>query len=106
MQVLLLVLLGLGSGALIAGIAVGVVVTYRGSGIINLALGGYAMLAGYAFWALNTGELGFTLSKAPALIARARLRDGRRRGSRARHLPAAAQHARRWQGSSPPWACC
>ena len=67
-EVILLVLLGLGSGALIAGIAVGVVVTYRGSGIINLALGGYAMLAGYAFWALNTGELGFTLSKAPALV--------------------------------------
>ena len=67
-EVILLILLGLGSGALIAGIAVGVVVTYRGSGIINLALGGYAMLAGYAFWALNTGELGFTLSKAPALI--------------------------------------
>ena len=67
-QVLLFILLGLGSGALIAGIAVGVVVTYRGSGIINLALGGYAMLAGYAFWALNTGELGFTLAKAPALV--------------------------------------
>ena len=26
------------------------------------------MLAGYAFWALNTGELGFTIAKAPALI--------------------------------------
>jgi len=68
-QVILFILLGLGSGALIAGIAVGVVVVYRGSGIINLALGGYAMLAGYAFWALNTDQLGFTLGKAPALIA-------------------------------------
>jgi branched-chain amino acid transport system permease protein len=68
-QVLLFILLGLGSGALIAGLAVGVVVSYRGSGIINLALGGYAMLAGYAFWAFNTGQLGFTISKWPALIA-------------------------------------
>jgi len=67
-QVILFILLGLASGALIAGLAAGVVVTYRGSGIINLALGGYAMLAGYAFWALNTGQLGFTLAKAPALI--------------------------------------
>ena len=67
-QVLLYILLGLGSGALIAGIAVGVVVIYRGSGIINLAIGGYAMLAGYAFWAFSTGQLGFTLGKAPALI--------------------------------------
>ena len=68
-QVLLFILLGLGSGALIAGLAVGVVVSYRGSGIINLAIGGYAMLAGYAFWAFNTGQLGFTLAKWPALIA-------------------------------------
>ena len=56
-QILLFILLGLGSGALIAGIALGVVLTYRGSGIINLATGGVAMLAGYAFWALNTGQL-------------------------------------------------
>ena len=45
-QVLLFVLLGLGGGALIAGIALGVVVTYRGSGIINLATGAVAMVAG------------------------------------------------------------
>ncbi|HEY7967056.1 MAG TPA: ATP-binding cassette domain-containing protein [Solirubrobacteraceae bacterium] len=68
-QVILFILLGLGSGALIAGIAVGVVVVYRGSGIINLALGGYAMLAGYAFWGFNTGQLGFTLGKVASLIA-------------------------------------
>ena len=45
-EILLFILLGLGSGALIAGIAIGVVLTYRGSGIINLGLGGLAMLAG------------------------------------------------------------
>jgi branched-chain amino acid transport system permease protein len=45
-QVLLFALLGLGSGALIAGIALAVVLTYRGSGIINIATGGVAMLAG------------------------------------------------------------
>ncbi|HEY2656933.1 MAG TPA: ATP-binding cassette domain-containing protein [Solirubrobacteraceae bacterium] len=66
--ILLQVLLALGSGALIAGLAVGVVLIYRGSGIINLAIGGYAMLAGYAFWALGTGQLGFTISKWPALV--------------------------------------
>ena len=67
-QILLFILLGLGSGALIAGIALGVVLTYRGSGIINLATGAMAMLAGYAFWALRTGELGFTLATPPALV--------------------------------------
>ena len=52
-QILLFILLGLGSGALIAAIALGVVVSYRGSGVINLATGGVAMLAGYAFWEIG-----------------------------------------------------
>lgn len=56
-QILLFILLGLGSGALIAGIALAVVLTYRGSGIINLSTGAIAMLGGYAFWALNGGKL-------------------------------------------------
>src|ERR671911_1633500 len=66
-QVLLFILLGLGSGALIAGIALAVVVTFRGSGIINLATGGVAMLAGYSFWSLKTGEYGTEFGTAPAL---------------------------------------
>ncbi len=66
-QILLFSLLGLGSGALIAGIALGVVLTYRGSGIINLATGGMAMVAGYAFWALRIDLLHW--STAPALVA-------------------------------------
>jgi branched-chain amino acid transport system permease protein len=56
-QILLFILLGLGSGALIAGLALAVVLTYRGSGIINLSTGGVAMLAGYAYWALRTGRI-------------------------------------------------
>jgi branched-chain amino acid transport system permease protein len=56
-QILLFILLGLGSGALIAGLALAVVLTYRGSGIINLSTGAVAMLGGYAFWALNAGRL-------------------------------------------------
>ena len=64
-EILLFLLLGLGTGATIAAIAVGVVVTYRGSGFINLAVGAIAMLAGYSFWALRT--------------RRARLHGGHRR---------------------------
>jgi branched-chain amino acid transport system permease protein len=67
-DILLFALLGLGSGALIAGIALAIVLTYRGSGIINLATGGIAMLAGYAFWALRTGEFGIEFATAPALV--------------------------------------
>ena len=72
-EILLFLLLGLGAGALIAAIALGVVVTYRGSGFINLATGAIAMLAGFAFWALH-GQLGFTLATPPALVAHLRVR--------------------------------
>jgi branched-chain amino acid transport system permease protein len=67
-DILLFVLLGLGPGALVAGIALAVVLTYRGSGIINLATGGIAMLAGYAYWSLKTGEYGTEFGTAPALL--------------------------------------
>jgi branched-chain amino acid transport system permease protein len=67
-QILLFILLGLGSGALIAALALAVVVTYRGSGIINLATGAVAMLAGYAFWSLRTDVLGARFGTVPALV--------------------------------------
>lgn len=41
--------LGVGSGALIAALALGVVVTYRGSGVVNIATGAIAMYSGYVF---------------------------------------------------------
>ncbi|WP_247194649.1 branched-chain amino acid ABC transporter permease [Streptomyces scabiei] len=66
-QILLFALLGLGQGALIAGIALGVVTTYRGSGIINLSTGAVAMVSAYAFWALTTGFFGLTLPVEAAL---------------------------------------
>ena len=61
-DILLFALLGLGAGAVIAGIAMSVVVTYRGSGIINLATGAVAMVAAYAFWACKTDFFHFTLA--------------------------------------------
>ena len=67
-QILLFALLGLGTGALIAGIALGVVLFYRGSGVINLATGAIAMLAGYSFWSLRTGTFGADVPTAPALV--------------------------------------
>jgi branched-chain amino acid transport system permease protein len=65
-DVLLYAALGLGAGALIASIALGVVLIYRGSGVINVATGAIAMLAAYIFWALRTGYFGFHLSSPPA----------------------------------------
>ncbi|MGH2876016.1 MAG: branched-chain amino acid ABC transporter permease, partial [Solirubrobacteraceae bacterium] len=67
-QILLFILLGLGPGALIAGIAFGVVLSYRGAGIVNLASGAIAMVGGYAFWSLRTDQLGVQMATVPALI--------------------------------------
>jgi branched-chain amino acid transport system permease protein len=56
-QYLLFVLLGLGTGAVFAGIAQGVVVTYRGSGVINFAQGAMAMFVAYVYAELRaTGD--------------------------------------------------
>ena len=65
-EIALDILLGLGSGVIIAGIALGVVLTFRGSGVINLATGAMAMLGGYAYWSLTTGKIA-TLPMAAAL---------------------------------------
>jgi branched-chain amino acid transport system permease protein len=67
-QLLLFATLGLGTGALIAGIAIGIVLTYRGSGFINLATGAVAMLGGYSYWSLKTGVYGWEASTAAALV--------------------------------------
>lgn len=66
-DILLFALLGLGGGAVIAGVAMAVVITYRGSGIINLATGAVAMVAAFAFWALRTGEFGAEVPEVPAI---------------------------------------
>lgn len=65
----LFALLGLGPGALIAGIAVALVASYRGAGVINLAAGATAMVSGYAFWSLTQGYFGITLPLGVALPA-------------------------------------
>ena len=67
-NVILYAALGLGAGALTASIALGVVLIYRGSGVINVAVGAIAMIGAYLFWAFTTGYLGFTLSSAPAYV--------------------------------------
>src|SRR5215210_5849737 len=65
-DIILFVLLGLGAGAVIAGIAMAVVVTYRGSGIINLSTGAISMVAAYSFWSLKSGYFHVTFGTVPA----------------------------------------
>jgi branched-chain amino acid transport system permease protein len=66
-QVIVFLLLGIGSGGLIAGIGMGVVLSYRGAGTINLATGAVAMLAGYFFWAIRLGKFA-AIPAVPAVI--------------------------------------
>ena len=66
-EIVLFAALGLGGGALIASIALGVVLAYRGSGVINIAIGAIAMVGAYIFWSFQTGYFGFTLSNVSSL---------------------------------------
>jgi branched-chain amino acid transport system permease protein len=47
-------LLGLGSGTLIAGLALALVMTYRGAGVLNLGTGAIAMLGAYVYFDVRT----------------------------------------------------
>ncbi|MBO0715689.1 MAG: branched-chain amino acid ABC transporter permease, partial [Acidimicrobiales bacterium] len=67
-QIAAFLLIGLGSGALIAGVGLGVVLSYRGGGVINLAAGAIAMLAGFCYWVLRTGYFGPTFAAPFAII--------------------------------------
>ena len=47
-------ILGIGAGALIGLLGIGLVVVHRGSGVVNFAHGAVAMFGTYVFWDLNT----------------------------------------------------
>ncbi len=53
-QYLLFLVLGIGTGALYAGLAQGVLIAYRGSGVVNLAQGAIAMYGAYTYYELST----------------------------------------------------
>ena len=54
---LLFLILGLGSGAVYAALALGLVVTYRSSGVVNLASGAVALYIAYTYAYLRMGQL-------------------------------------------------
>src|SRR3981081_1596354 len=54
----LFLILGLGSGAVYAALGLGLVVTYRSSGVVNLATGAIALYVAYTYAFLRQGELG------------------------------------------------
>ncbi|WP_460773334.1 ABC transporter permease [Microbacterium sp. GXF7504] len=54
-SVLLFTVIGLVPGALIAAIALGLVLTYRGANVINIATGSIALMGAYAYYGLTDG---------------------------------------------------
>jgi branched-chain amino acid transport system permease protein len=77
-QHLLFVVVGLGAGAAFAGVAMALVVTYRGTGVINIAQGAMAMWSAFVFDELRRSgtlvlpvgriSLGDEVSSGPALL--------------------------------------
>src|SRR6476620_1057710 len=53
---LTLLLLGMGAGSIIALSALGLVLMYRSSGVVNFATGGIGMACSFAFWDLTRGS--------------------------------------------------
>jgi branched-chain amino acid transport system permease protein len=77
-QHLLFLVVGLGAGAAFAGLAMALVVTYRGTGVINIAQGAMAMWSAFVFDELRRSgtlvlpvgriDLGDHLATGPALL--------------------------------------
>jgi ABC-type branched-subunit amino acid transport system ATPase component/ABC-type branched-subunit amino acid transport system permease subunit len=55
-SVLTFAIFGAASGALYALSAMGIVMTYRGSGVVNFASGAIGMVGAFVFWELNTNH--------------------------------------------------
>ena len=65
-QLLLFVLLGMGTGALVGGLSLGLVLNYQGAGVPNFAIGAVAMLGAFEFYTLKTaGQLFVPLPGVP-----------------------------------------
>ncbi len=58
-------LLGSGAGAIIAGFAMGLVISYQGSGIVNFAYGAIAMWSAYVYAELRNGAYLFPIPGLP-----------------------------------------
>ncbi|MDA3031597.1 MAG: ABC transporter permease [Actinomycetota bacterium] len=58
-------LLGSGAGAIIAGLAFGLVITFQGSGVVNLSHGAMAMWATYVYAELREGAYVFPIPGLP-----------------------------------------
>lgn len=63
-------ILGLGAGALYAALSIGVVLTYKGSGVINFSYGAIAMFVAYIYAGLRQGMLMIPPLPNPLVVIR------------------------------------
>ena len=69
-QYLLFAVVGLGFGSIYAAVSMGVVVTYRGTGVINFATGAMAMWGAYVYDELvRSGDLVFPVAVVPHSVS-------------------------------------
>ncbi|HNP56768.1 MAG TPA: branched-chain amino acid ABC transporter permease/ATP-binding protein [Gordonia sp. (in: high G+C Gram-positive bacteria)] len=61
-------LLGTGSGAVFGALALGIVLTYRSSGVVNFATGAIALFGAYVYAYLRQGELIVPVPGLPATV--------------------------------------
>ncbi len=69
-QYLLFAVVGLGFGSIYAAVSMGVVITYRGTGVINFATGAMAMWGAYVYDELvRSGDLVFPVAVVPHSVS-------------------------------------
>ncbi len=69
-QYLLFAVVGLGFGSIYAAVSMGVVITYRGTGVINFATGAMAMWGAYVYDELvRSGDLVFPVAMVPHSVS-------------------------------------
>jgi ABC-type branched-subunit amino acid transport system ATPase component/branched-subunit amino acid ABC-type transport system permease component len=68
-QHLVFLLLGISSGAVYAALALGLVLTYRSSGVINFATGSIALITGYTYAYLRQGEMFSLIPGTPSTFS-------------------------------------
>ncbi|MCM3922461.1 branched-chain amino acid ABC transporter permease/ATP-binding protein [Frankia sp. AiPs1] len=68
-QHIVFLLLGLGSGAVFGALALGLVVTYRSSGVVNFATGAIALYTAYTYAFLRRGELLLPIPGLPKTVS-------------------------------------
>lgn len=68
MQHVQFLLLGLGNGAVFAALGIGLVVTFRSSGVVNFGIGAQALLSAYIYAFLRNGQLFSPIPGTPSFI--------------------------------------